>query len=107
MKTNRTMTAKELYEMTKSHSIEKLSDCCAERLTVIDYVLREDVNSDGEVVQVLTIRTVDGHLYGTISASFIRDFVAIIECGVEMPCEIEIIRNKGRSGRTFLTCEWC
>ena len=99
------MDSKLKYDLMRSPKIQKLSLCKGQVLDVDAYVLREDANSEGEIVKVLSLRTPEGELYATNSNTFIREFEAIIECA-QPPFSIEVIDGVSRAGRHYVTCAW-
>ena len=97
---------KDLYILTKgvTTSVQKLTD---EELSVAhpvkDYVLYQDVNTKGEVVEVLAIRTA-GFVLSTVSETFKREFFDIVDIMDSEPFAIRVIKGVTRGGRTFYTC---
>ena len=100
------MTAELKYDLMRNPQMMKLSLAKGQRLTVSAYMIRDDVNSDGEAVKILSIRTEDGDLYATNSPVCIREFEAIIECNPEATFEIMVLDGVSRNGRHYCTCAW-
>lgn len=99
------MDSKLKYDLMRSPKMQKISLCKGQVLEVEAYVLREDETAEGEVTEVLSIRTPEGELYATNSKTFIREFKAVIECA-EPPFAVEVIDGISRAGRHFVTCAW-
>ena len=78
---------------------------------IAEYVVYEDVTSNGEVVPVASLRDLDsGDIFVTNGATFIRDFCAILEMCKEFgeTCDkIQIVTGTSKKGRTFRTCVMC
>ena len=97
---------KELYILTKgvTISVQKMTD---EELSVAHpvkgFVLYEDVNARGEVVEVLAIKTA-GCVLSTVSATFKREFFDIVDIMEDSDFAIRVIKGLTRGGRTFYTC---
>ena len=100
-----TMDSKMKYDLMRSPKMQKISLCKGQVIDVDAYVLREDENSEGEITEVLSIKTPEGELYATNSGTFIREFKAVLEC-TDPPFAIEIIDGMSRAGRHFVTCAW-
>ena len=105
---NDNMTAKDLYDMVRSPEILKMSSISVdETLYVLAYVLREDVNKDGEPVQILSIKDEDGVVYGTNSCTFIKDFFDILElceqAGTPLNA-VHVLHSQSKNGRPFIQC---
>lgn len=97
---------KEIYILTKgvTLSVQKMTDEQLERVyPVHGYALYEDVNAKGEVVEVLAIKT-DGVVLSTVSATFKREFLDIVDIMDGDEFSIHVIRGVTRGGRTFYTC---
>lgn len=101
------LTGKDIYMMTRSPALVKLSSAKDTTINVSAYALYEDekVTKDGEVktVKILSLRTDDGKLYATNSQTFIDEFMYIVELfGLQQP--IRVVGGVSRSGRNFITC---
>nr|DAJ64759.1 MAG TPA: ssDNA binding protein [Caudoviricetes sp.] len=101
------MSVKEIYALTKSPKINKMSTAVGMILPVAAYALYEDTDKDGNTHQILSIMSDDGDVYATNSPTFEREFgdiVAICEQFGEKLDAIEIVEGTAKSGRTFITC---
>lgn len=105
---NDNMTTKDLYDMTMSPTIGKMSAIVEDAaLYVKCYVLREDVNSNGEPVRILTIMDDDGNVYGTNSHTFIEDFLNILtlcEATGDKLTSVSVRHATSKNGRSFIQC---
>lgn len=94
------------YKLTRSPKMQKMSDIPdGAELIVSEYALYEDVNSDGEKQDILSILTSNGDIYGTNSATFQREFEVITDIfeGSSIPA-ITVVHGKTKNGRDFITC---
>ena len=101
------LTGKDIYMMTRSPALEKLSSITDTAIKISAYVLYEDekISKEGETktVNILGIRTDTGKLYATNSQTFIDEFLYICDLfGLEMP--IRVVGGVSRSGRHYITC---
>lgn len=99
------LTAKDKYDLIRSPEIQKLSDVKGQTLDVTAYILREDTDSQGEIIRILSIKTADGDMFATNSPVCIREFEAILEC-TDAPFALKILDGVSRAGRHFVTCAW-
>lgn len=103
---------KQVYRMTKGDSskIEGIEKGVS--LPVELYALYDDVKTrnkqDGSVEEytqrVLTF-TSGGHKFGTISATFIKSFLEIVEIMDGEPFAIIITGGESKQGRKYVNCE--
>ena len=103
------LTPSDLYSMTKGNDVRKMADAKGETLNVAKFVLYEDMNMDGEAMEVLAVETVEGVRYATNSRTFIRNFkdiVAIYDDAQEaIPQKFLVGSGKSKSNREYLTCD--
>ena len=103
------MNAKLKYDMIKAPDIGRLSDQAGQVIGITAYILHEAVDQQGEVIQVLNIRDEDGHVYATNSPVFIREFQEVCEIvndDMSQVNHIEIISQKSKGGRSYITMKW-
>lgn len=104
-----TLTPNDLYSMTKGNNVRKMADAKGETLDVAKFVLYEDVNTDGEVMEVLAFETEDGTRYATNSRTFIRNFKDIVSiydnANVALPTKFLVGSGRSKSNREYLTCD--
>lgn len=94
------MSKKEIYDMTRSPAIKRMSDAVGEVLTVSALYMRDEVNPDGEVKEVCSIMTEKGEVYATNSRTFITSMNSIINIG--FPQKVEIVSGTSRNGRKYI-----
>lgn len=93
------------YLLARSDNVEKMSDHVDETFTVADFLEYEESDSNGEIHQLLSIKTGDGAMFATNSPTFVREFDAICEIFGEndLP-ELKIVSGRAqRSGRQYVT----
>lgn len=98
------MDKRSAYRLTRA-SAKKMIEAAGSVITPERYVLYEgtDVKS-GELKTVLTLEA-DGEVFGTISNTFIREFMdAANEFGGD-PGPIKVITGETKNGRDYVTCE--
>lgn len=103
------LTPNDLYSMTKGNNVRKMADAKGETLNVAKFVLYEDTNPDGEIMEVLAVETVDGDRYATNSKTFIRNFQDIVtifdEAQEALPTKFAVGSGRSKSNREYLTCD--
>lgn len=92
---------RELYKMTKSQSINKVSTL-TESVTVSGFVIFEDDKNDN-VVEILSIETNAG-VFATNSATFKETFLDIVEM-MGTPVEIVVGHGTSKNGREYIYCD--
>lgn len=98
------MDEREVYKMIKG-SAKKISEAAGSVITPEAWVLYKDIDlKTGEEKTVLTVRA-DGEKFGTISNTFIREFIDAAGFFHGNPGSIKIISDTSKSGREFVTCE--
>lgn len=95
-----TLDKKTAYRMMKSPEVKKLVDAAGSVLEVKSWLVFNDTN-----YSVLTIETVDGEMFGTISESFMKAFEDITSFFGDDVGAIKIIARQSKAGRTYLTCD--
>lgn len=93
------------YKLIKALS-KKMSDAADSVIEVKAWVLYNDVDyNTGEGRDVLTIETVDGEIFSTISSVFMREFKDIAKHFGDDVGAIKVIEGVSRrTGRKYLTC---
>lgn len=107
-----TANKKQVYRMTKGESqkIEGLEKGIS--LSVDKYALYEESKTrkkqDGteeEYMQTVLTFTSGDYKFGTISATFIKSFLEIVEIMGEDPFAIIVTGGESKSGRKYVNCE--
>ena len=104
-----TLTAKETYDMIKAPDIGKLSDQVGQVLGLTGYILHEELDQAGEIVEVLNIRDEDDKVYATNSKVFIREFKQVLEIVGDDASQIkhiEVLQGRTNGGRNYITMKW-
>lgn len=106
-KSREELTVKQIYDLTKSPEIQKVSDNEGALVQVNAWVLHADTDKDGNTREILSILDNEVGAVATNSATFIRDFMEITEmckdCGVEVQ-HVKISSGTSKAGRKFYTC---
>lgn len=100
--------AKDLYFLTTSPSIHKLTEKSGQQIKIKKCVRYSDVMG-GEIREAVAIMDADGTVYASASPTFIRDFdrmVAIFAEYDEVVHTIEVVSGTSRNGRNYLTCKY-
>jgi len=98
------MSARDSYKLIKG-SAKKVLDIAGSVITPEAWALYKDVDlKTGEEKTVLTILA-DGEKFGTISSTFIRDFMDAAEFFKGAVGPIKIVSGESKNGREFVTCE--
>lgn len=101
------LTMKQLYDLTKSPEIQRVSDNEGALVQVDAWALYNDTDKDGNTREILSILDNEVGAVATNSATFIRDFIEVTEmcmdCGVEVQ-HIKISSGTSKAGRKFYTC---
>lgn len=100
--------AKDLYKLTTSPDIHKLTEKSGEQLSIKCCVRYSDIIA-GEIREAVAIMDKDGVVYSSASPTFIRDFdrmIAIFSEFDEVVHTIEVVSGTSRNGRNYLTCRY-
>jgi len=101
------LTMKQMYDLTKSPEIKKVSDNDGALLQVDAWALYNDTDKDGNTREILSILDNEVGAIATNSVTFTRDFMEIIEmchdCGAEVQ-HVKISSGTSKAGRKFYTC---
>lgn len=99
---------KDLYDLTKSPAIKKMSSIEGETREISCAVIYEDMKQDGKIQKILSFRCKEsGEIFATNSPTFIRDFEDARDMLKEYNQEIHRIMIDGgtsRNGRHFICC---
>lgn len=101
------LTMKQLYDLTKSPEIQRVSDNDGALLQVDAWLLYNGTDAIGNMREILSILDNEVGAIATNSATFIHDFMEITEmchdCGVEVQ-HVKISSATSKAGRKFYTC---
>lgn len=108
LKKSGNLTMAEMYRLTKSPEIAKLSSVKGQTLDIDKFIVHEDTDQDGKVHTIVAIETEQGECFATNSGTFTRDFQDIIamceEAGEPLPKKITVKAQTGKSGREYIQC---
>ena len=107
IKMSKNVEGADLYYLTTSPEIEKMTSVKGEILALDKWALFADADrKTGEMRKILSIKSGD-KMYATNSATFIESFEAMLECFDTMGLEIHHIRVStatSKSDREFINC---
>ena len=109
LKTSKTLTPQEVFAMTMGAQSKKMADAVGQTIEVAAWCLYTDINSDGELKEILAIQTPEGEIMSTISPTFKEDFMNMYDFFKDNEIEVQaiaIIDGKSKAGRTFITCTY-
>lgn len=104
---SRELSKAEIYHLAKSADIRKMSDAIGSTLEVDAFVLYEDENTNGEMQEVVSIRTVDGETYATNSKSAcdcMHDILDVFD-PVDVK-KVKVLAGTSKNNRKFLMLAW-
>ena len=100
-----TMDDRTAYKMMKSPDVKKMMDAEDSILEVKSWVKYSDVDTKtGEVKEILTLETVDGEMFGTVSDTFKGEFDDIVSFFGDDVGAIKVVAGTSKAGRKFITC---
>ena len=101
------LTMAEMYRLTKSPEIAKLSTVKGQEIEIL---VHEDPDQNGEIVTVAAFETKQGELFASNSRTFTRDFLDIIamceEANAPLPKKIKVLEKTGKTGRNYIQCAY-
>ena len=107
LKTNKELTKKEIYFLTKTQDAQKMTEAADQELELTSWAIYKDHNADGEEVELFAMRTVEGETFATNSPTFISAFRDILD--VFEPEEInklKVMTGVSKNNRTYITCAY-
>lgn len=93
-----------IYKMTQDAGIGKMSEKENEIIEVAEYTLYKDTDKDGVERTVLSIMDADGNCFATNSATFQKDFDAMVAIFGEDLISIKVVGGTSKANRHFITC---
>lgn len=106
-KSSEELTVKQIYDLTKSPEIQRVSDNDGALMRVDAWALYRDTDKDGNTREILSILDNEVGVVATNSATFIGDFMEIAEMCMDYGEEVQHIKissGTSKTGRTFYTC---
>lgn len=107
LKANKDLSKKEIYFLTKAQDTIKMTEAADTTVDLVAWALYKDHNSDGEEVELFSMRTDQGETFATNSPTFIAAFRDILD--VFEPEEItrlKIMTGTSKNNRTYITCAY-
>lgn len=98
------LTKKEIYVMTRSPELQKMSDHVGDVIPVDKFVIYSDASEDGTETIVLSIMAADqGLAVATNSATARKEFEFILDLMEGDAFAVKVIRGKSKAGRDYIT----
>lgn len=105
------LTKKELYLLTMSPEIQKISDVTGQVIEIAAWLKYADLDhTSGEEEPkeqvILSLLSTDGESFATNSPTFIGDFDKMISLFEGDLQKVEVISGTSKNGRQFVTCKY-
>ncbi len=100
-------TMKELYDLTQSPAIDKMSNHKDETVSIGSYLIYEKGDTENPQT-VAVIQTNEGETFASNSPTFITAFRDILDMAAvagEDIHEIKVVGGTSRGGRNYITCQ--
>lgn len=107
IKTSKDLTPQEIYFLTMSPTVQKMSDAESQIIEVDSWCVYEDVNSKDELQTILALKTPENEVFATNSTTFKDDFVKMNDLFNSMGEEvhsIKVVSGMSKNDRKFITC---
>ena len=103
---SKNVNKKKAYQLTHAMQTRKVQDAIDSVLPVSAWVRYNDIDTTtGEAKEVVVIES-EGEIFGTISKTFIREFVDILQAfGEDDDLAIKVVQGTSKAGRKFVSCE--
>ena len=101
VRTNIESKVEQFKAVKNSHAVKDLPDGFELTQDFIHYV---DEKQDGKEVEILAVKGSDNEYYGTNSATFIQDYLEIIDMFADCEEDFTIVKdsNVSKAGRQFV-----
>lgn len=100
------LTNRQKYDLTMSPKTQKMSDAVGSTVEIEAWALYEDEDREGEIREILAIRSPEGEILATNSQTFKDDFFRMVDLFGPGVSSVEIISGKSKAGRDFITCAY-
>ena len=101
------MKKSEIFGMTKDAKMHKMSDHVGLRIDIDKWLHYVDENTQGDKVEILSLKSTDGEVYATNSATFKQQFFAILDMlEGESVDAVEVVSGTSKNGREYITCSY-
>lgn len=108
LKTSEGLTFEEFQELSRGESQDNLSESGLEFLDLTAWALFEDLNSDGSITLVLSVKDSDGSVIVTVSTPFITEFCNLLDMcsayGRKLD-SLRVLHSFTKAGQEFLNCK--
>lgn len=107
IQSSKELTPQEMYFLTMSPTVQKMSDQDTQIIEISAYAVYEDEDSKGDMQQILAIMTPDKEIFATNSKTFKSDFIKMNELFESMGVtvqSIKVVSGVSKNDRTFYTC---
>ena len=104
---NKDLSKEELYFLTKAQDVMKMTEAVEQTFDLDAWCIYLDKNTDGEEVELFSMRTTEGETYATNSPTFIKAFREILD--IFEPDEVKrlkVMNGVSKNNRTFVTCAY-
>lgn len=99
------LSNEETYFLTKARDIQKMQSVVDQELDITSWVIYTDTNENGEIRDILSLRTAEDETFATNSPSFIKAFLDILECFRREDIHtIKVLNGVSKAGRKYLYC---
>ena len=104
------LTMKQAYNLTCNPDSCSMKSLEGSTFNIEAFALYEDANAKGDEQEVLAVLTSEGDTFSTISATFKRDFEAIVDManqyGADLAgIDVEVIGGESKQGRHYIGCK--
>lgn len=103
-----TLTKEQKYLLTKNPEVINMKDCDGQVIDIEAWAVYKDADfKTGEEREVLSILTKDGDTVSTISSTFKREFMDLVDIytdeGEDMQ-KVKVFTGTSKNGRKFVSC---
>ena len=102
------MSGYDIYALTNNPEIQKLSSAEGQILEITDWIIYEDVDTDGEAHEIFACRTREGEAMASSSPTVVKSFNSILRFAdsAEEIQKIKVISQKSRNDRKYYSVIW-
>ena len=102
LKTSGELSKADAYKLAHTNASRNVSDKADEDISLSIWALYDEDDK-----RVLSIMDTDGAVYGTISETFIKAFIDMVEYFDPEPVNvIHVVPGVSNNGRKFITCDY-
>ena len=101
-----TLTNAQKYALILSPKTQKMKDAKGSVLEISAWCHYTDAASNGEEREILAVLTPDGESFATNSATFVKDFLKMVDLFGDELRSIEVISGTSKTGREYITCAY-